>query len=112
MIANSILKTLIFCTILSSKCIQRLKKAQCIHAMRHMPASTLISKFKQNKYAMGRKQNLSITFCIILDENFTTPCEPCKCVISLLQTAIGNIFKPIGMLYNAVSVQRQNTLIP
>ena len=33
----------------------------------------------------------------------TTMCEPCKCVISLLQTAIGNILKPIGMLYNAVS---------
>ena len=41
-----------------------------------------------------------------------TLCEPCKCVISLMQIAIGNILKPIGMLYNTVSVLRQNTLIP
>ena len=34
----------------------------------------------------------------------TTMCEPCKCVISLLQVAIGNILKPTGMLYNAVLV--------
>ena len=26
----------------------------------------------------------------------------CKCVISLIQDLLGNIFKPIGMLYNAV----------
>ena len=42
----------------------------------------------------------------------TTMCKPCKCVISPLQIVIGNILKPIGMLYNAMSVQRQNTSIP
>ena len=31
-------------------------------------------------------------------------CDPCKCVILLMQINIENILKPIGMLYNAVSV--------
>ena len=42
----------------------------------------------------------------------TTMCDSCKCIISLMQVNIANILKPIGMLYNAVLVYRQNTLIP
>ena len=56
---------------------------------------------------------------------YIVPMEPCqyiatnyKCVnlvnvfISLMQVNIGNILKPIGMLYNGVLLQRQNTMIP
>ena len=49
-------------------------------------------------------------YFIVCLKNIATPCEPCKCVLSLMHNAIGNILKPIGMLCNARSVQRQNTL--
>ena len=75
-------------------------------------AGTLISKFKQNEYTMGRNSTYR-SFCMITSYNLkSTMCELCKCVISLLQIAIGNILNPIGMLYNAMWVQRQNTPIP
>ena len=38
-------------------------------------------------------------------------CESCKCFISLMHVNNSKYFKPIGMLHNAVLLQRQNTMI-
>ena len=65
-------------------------------------------KIEQNKYTMCSNCNLIITFLTTPCETSCHPCEPCKCVISLLQNFPGNILKPIGMLYNAMTVLRQN----
>ena len=97
---------------LNLECILRSRDCAMHFWFATCATGTLIPKLKQNKDTMGRNWNLSVTFYINLNVNITTHCELCKCVISLLQIATGNILDPIGMLYNAVLVQRQYTLIP
>ena len=85
-------------------CNQRLKgpcNALCF--MTHA-TSTLMSKFEQNKYTTCRKCNLGVTFHIILCVKFITCANPVNVSFLYYKITIGNILKPIGMLYNAVSV--------
>ena len=73
------------------KCIQRLNNTQCIHAMQHMS----LALWSPNSSSMSMQWVENRTYrslCVIVSMKIsTTMWEPCKCVISLLQIAIGNI---------------------
>ena len=67
-------------------------------------AGTLMSKFKPNKYAMCRNHTLSVTSHINLSIKLITHANLVNVSFLCYKITIGNILKPIGMLYNAVSV--------
>ena len=67
-------------------------------------ASTLMSTFEHNKYATCRNCNLGITFHIILCVKFVTHANLVNVSFLCYKIPIGNILKPIGMLYNVMSV--------
>ena len=69
--------------------------------------STLKSKFKHNEYAMSRNCNPAITFHIILQTKFITCAILVNVSFLCYKISTGNILKPIGMLYNTMSVLRQ-----
>ena len=69
---------------------------------------TLKSNFEQNEYTMCRNCNPGATFHIILHEKFIIHTNLVNVSFLCYKISRGNILKPIGMLYNAVLVLRQN----
>ena len=69
--------------------------------------STLKSEFECNEYAMSRNCNPDITFCIILCMKFITHAILVNVSFLCYKISTGNILKPIGVLYNVMSVLRQ-----
>ena len=62
---------------------------------------TLVNILKVQNWACKSMQHVeNQTYLLFLEKIFQI--VYCKCVISLIQDLLGNIFKPIGMLYNAV----------
>ena len=65
---------------------------------------TVKSKFEQNKYAMSRICNPGVTFCLILHAKSIIRANLVNVSFLCYKISRGTILKPIGMLYNAMSV--------